>query len=210
MRKNLYLSVILFTVSFAASAQKYIEPIVGYQISPKDQYLFKQLNAGVQWVLLNKKKKPFFLKAMISLPIADKSLDTAYTTNINLPLIQQVQKTIKPYGFLLTIGKRVIIQPSGRYNKFSFIFSGGIAYQYLKVENNYDRKNYELLNPDKTKSRFGGLVAFQMEYMRILKNGRIFIQTGISSSPISKRKASQNSFKFLVPIDFNIGYSIKI
>lgn len=194
----------------SASAQKYIEPIVGYQVSPKENYIFSQLNAGVQWVLLNKKKKPFFLKITASLPIADKSLDSAYTTNINLPVINQVQKIIKPFGFELSIGKRLIIPPTGKYNKCSFIFSAGIAYQRLQVENNFDRKNYDLLNPDITISRFGGLVGFQFEYMRILKNGRLFLQTGITSSPISKRKSNQNSFKFLVPIAFNLGYSIKI
>ena len=210
MRKYLYLKIIVLIISIPASAQKYIEPIVGYQVSPKENYIFSQLNAGVQWVLLTKKRKPFFLKIMASLPIANRSLDTAYTTNITFPVLSQVKKVIKPLGFEMSIGKRFIIPPTGKYNKCSFILLAGIAYQRLQVENNFDKKNYELLNPDRTISRFGGLVCFQFEYMRILKNGRLFIQTGISSSPISKRKSNQNSFKFLVPIAFNLGYSIKI
>ncbi len=210
MIKYLSLQLLVLIISITASAQKFIEPIVGYQVSPKKYYAFSQLNVGVQTVLLNKKKKPFFLKILGSLPLANKSLDTAYTTNITLPVMNLAQKVIRPLGFEVSIGKRFILPINSKHNLFSFNLNAGIVYQRLQVKYNFDQKNYILLNPQKTVSRVGGLVGFQIEYMKVLKNGRFFTQIGISSSPINKREKNQNNFNFLIPIALNFGYSIKI
>ena len=66
-----------------------------------------------------------------------------------------------------------------------------------------------ILNPDKTINATGLFISGGFEYMRQIKNNRLFVDLNFSSPPGYNNKYP-SSFNLMAPVTLNIGYSIKI
>lgn len=209
MRKILFLLVILQTFAHYGKAQTNVEPYIGWQ-KDLNSSVFKQLNTGVQ---LNFKESPayeFILQLQRSWPMATVSYDSAFTTNTDLPVYASAKKIIKPAAFSFAIGHRITVAGKNTANVFNIIIYTGIRLQGINVKYKYDRDNYTILNPDKTIIRTGFYVSGGAEYMRLLKNGRIFFQLAASTESLHRKIKYPASFNFLAPLSFNTGYSFNI
>jgi hypothetical protein len=94
-------------------------------------------------------------------------------------------------------------------NSLFFVYYLGVSNQKIKVDYSYDKTNYTILNPDKSVSKTGLYLSGGLEYMRNLKTGRIFTQL-LAGGFIHDAINYPNSFYFLAPLSFNVGYSILI
>jgi hypothetical protein len=194
---------------FTCSAQVYIEPVAGYQLDMNHSG-FRQINSAVQFSFKQSSRYEFILLVQKSWPLSLISYDSSFTANPSLPLFSLAQKTIQPGSFTLSLGHRWVVAGATGPNKFSLLLNTGVTLQRIKVRYQYDKSNYTILNPDQTQERFSVFVSGGVEYMRLLKTGRLFFQIIVSSPPAGKSFKYPSSFQLMAPISFNAGYSIPI
>lgn len=194
---------------YNCDAQFYVEPILGYQVDLNKNSKFKQLNTALNISWLAHRKYELVLQVQRSWPSSYKSSDPSYTTNPALPLYAAANKTISPSSFSLLIGHRIKLAGRSSNNSLFMNLAAGVSSQQIKVNYTYDKNNYTILNPDKTVKETGLYVNGGLEYMRNLKTGRIFTQL-LFGGFIHEKIDYPNSFDFLVPLLFNVGYSLPI
>ena len=204
---TLIISILFF---YKCHAQFYIEPIVGFQQDLNKGSKLKQINSAinVSWKIGHKLE--LILQGQRSWPIAYKSSDAAFTTNPALPVSAVANKKISPSVLSLLVGQRTKIW--GRATKNSIFFNCylGVSNQKIKVDySSYDKTNYTILNPDKSVNETGLYLSGGIDYMRQLKFGRIFTQL-MAGGFVHNEVKYPNSFNFLAPFTFNVGYSIPI
>jgi hypothetical protein len=190
-------------------AQFYIEPILGYQKDLNKNSKLKQLNTAINICWKVGPKYELILQVQRSWPSSYKSTDPAYTTNPALPVYAAANKSISPSALSLLIGHRIKLAGRSGNNSLFVNLSAGVSDQQIKVDYSYDKNNYTILNPDKTVKETGLYLSGGIEYMRNLKTGRIITQL-LFGGFIHEEINYPNSFYFLVPFSFNVGYSIPI
>ena len=203
---TLIISILLF---YNSNAQFYVEPIVGFQQDLNKGSKLKQINSAINVSWKVGRTLEVILQGQRSWPIAYKSADAAFTTNPALPVSAIADKKISPSALSLLVGQRTKIWGRATNNSIFFICYLGVSNQKIKVDYSYDKTNYTILNPDKNVNETGLYLSGGLEYMRQLKFGRIFTQL-LAGGFIHEDINYPNSFYFLVPFSFNVGYSIPI
>lgn len=210
MKTFLYLFVMASCLIDISFAQTFAEPLVGYQKDLNNKPSFAHVNAGIQLAFKKNNHYEFLLQLQKSLPLSQAGIDSAFTPNTALPLYIGANKTIKPSIFSLAVGHRFKITDSKKTTGLFILLYTGLSFQKMKVEYKYDKENYSILNPDKTLSKSGVYISTGIEYMRSLKNGRLFLQLCISTEPLTRITAYPASFHFMAPLAMNLGYSLPI
>jgi hypothetical protein len=196
-------------LAFTCSAQLYIEPVTGYQLDMNHSG-FKQINSAIQFSFKQSSHYEFILLVQKSWPLSFISYDSSFTANPSLPLYTPAQKMIQPGSFAVSVGHRFVVAGSRSPNKFSLLLNTGITAQQIKVSYQYDKNNYAVINPDKTQRRTSVFISAGAEYMRMMKNGRLFFQMNVCSPPAGRQIKYPSSFTFMAPLNLNAGYSIPI
>jgi len=194
---------------YTCDAQFYVEPIVGFQKDLNKGSKLNQINSAINVSWKVGRTLELNVQVQRSWPITYKSSDAAFTTNPALPVSVAANKTISPSALSLLVGQRTKILGRATNNSLFFVFYLGVSNQKIKVDYSYDKTNYTILNPDKSVNETGLYLSGGLEYMRNLKFGRIFTQL-LAGGFIHKDINYPNSFTFLVPLSFNVGYSIPI
>ncbi len=208
MKRTLSLLLVMVVLSPKLSfSQLYIEPFAGYQRSQNSSN-YNMLNTGVQ-VAFKLKVYEILGQVQRGWPQTFNGVDEAFTTNTFLPLSMPAQKTITTSAFTFAIGHRLKLFGKKTKNSFFLKLYTGLMSQNNVVKYQYDKTNYVILNPDKTIDRTGLFISGGFEYMRSLKNGRLFIDLNFSSPPIGSVKYPI-SYHLMSPVTLNVGYSIKI
>ena len=193
-----------------SAAQIFIEPAIGYQIDLNNtQYSLNQINTSVQLSFKKGNRYEFILLLQKGWPVASSSNDSSFSLNPSLPVYANAQKKISPSAVAFSIGNRFIVAGIRSKDMLSILFNAGIMYQKIKVSYQYDKGNYTILNPDQTQKVTGIFVCGGLEYMRLLKKGRLFFQATVASPP-SGKTPPYSSFNFIAPLSFNVGYSILV
>lgn len=201
--------ILLVTFFNCCLAQTYLEPFIGYQTDLNSND-FKQLNTGLQCSFKKSKRYEFILQLQKSWPLAFTTSQAAFTPNPSLPVYINAKKDIRPGAMSMAIGHRIKVAGKATANIFSVIVFTGGTYQHIKVNYQYDKNNYSILNPDKTQQRVGLFLSGGAEYMRIIKSGRIFFQLNAATPPAGKKPDYPSSFNFMAPLAFNAGYAVLI
>lgn len=190
-------------------AQFYVEPIVGFQKDLNKESKLKQINSALNISWKVGRTLELILQVQRSWPIAYKSANASYTTNPALPVYAAANKSISPSALSLLVGQRLKLAGRATSNSLFFTCYLGVSNQKIKVDYSYDKNNYTILNPDKSVNETGFYASGGIEYMRNLKTGRIFTQLLVGGF-VHENINYPNSFNFLVPFSFNVGYSIPI
>lgn len=209
MKKILTLLLPLQLLAHYGKAQVFAEPFIGWQTDLNGNQ-FKQLNTGLQLSLKKSSSYELILQLQKSWPIKMVSRDSAFTTNSSLPLYAEAGKTIKPAMSSVALGHRIAVAGKKTDNVLFIIINTGITYQRIEVNYGYDKSNYTILNPDKTQAVTGLYLSGGVEYMRLIKNGRLFFQLSLAPAPLGKEMNYPSSFHFIAPLAFNAGYSFTI
>jgi hypothetical protein len=203
---TLLLAILFF---YNCNAQVYLEPIVGFQHDLNKGSKLNQINSAINIAWKVGRTFELNLQVQRSWPIAYKSSDAAFTTNPALPVSAAADKTISPSALSLLVGQRTKIVGRATNNSLFFVCYLGVSNQKIKVDYSYDKTNYTILNPDKSVNETGLYLSGGLEYMRNLKFGRIYTQLLVGGF-VHEDIKYPNSFKFLMPLSFNAGYSIPI
>lgn len=211
MKKLICLLTILAGLVSISSAQIFLEPLLGYHMDMNNSSnRFSQFNTGLQFCLQISRRYELLMKAERAWPIVKRASDIAYSSNPNLPLSINAEKTIRPFSFSFSVGHRIKIFGGKTKNNFSALIYTGITKQQIEVSYQYDKTNYTIFSPDQTQETVSVAVAAGFEYMRQLKKGRLFAQLQIASMPLVRKIKTASSFNYIAPLSLNIGYSIPL
>ena len=207
---NKVIALLLCILFFCnCNAQFYIEPILGYQKDLNKNSKLKQLNTAINICWKAQPKYELIFQVQRSWPSSYKSSDPSYTTNPALPVYTAANKSISPSALSLLIGHRIKLAGRSGNNSLFVNLAAGVSNQQIKVDYSYDKNNYTILNPDKSVNETGIYLSGGIEYILNLKTGRIFTQL-LFGGFIHEETDYPNSFYFLLPFSFNVGYSIPI
>jgi len=209
MRKILPLLWILYLYSENASAQIFIEPLIGYQFDVNNKLGLNQWNTGFQFVFKKAKHHEFLLQVQKSWPISSLSYDSSFTTNPALPIYAPAQKKISPGILSFILSERIRIIGTEKAGYLFLPLSMGISTQKITVDYNYDKTNYTILNPDETLKATVLVLGTGIEYLKPIKSGRLFVQVNVTA-PISSKLSYPFSFRYIFPLSFNAGYSFQL
>jgi hypothetical protein len=208
MRRTLLLLLAIVLLPKLSLCQVFIEPFGGYQVDLNNHGKNKLINSGVQ-LALKKRRYEFLVQIQKSWTAKETHYsDSSFTTNPSLPLYAPAEKKLTISSFSLGIGNRIKVAGRKSNNSLFVKLYIGAMYQKIKVNYQYDKSNYIVLNPDETEEQTGVYVSMGLEYMRQLKTGRLFFDVNFSSPPSGH--PSFPAYKFVAPLSFNIGYSIQL
>ena len=209
MRKWIIIVGTLLLLPNFAKAQWYVEPLMGYQADLSNHSQFSFFNIGVQATLNKGKRYEFMIRVQQSIGFSHCSSDSSFTANPALPLYSVANKTMHPNAGYLSFDQRFKFRESRPGHQFSVLLLMGINAQRITVNYHYDKINYTILNPDETQKKVSLYIGTGLEYMRLLKNSRLFVQLTISSPPAA-RPWVPSSFSPMAPMAINAGYSLPL
>ena len=207
MKQMISLAILLCGFN-VCSAQTYLEIFTGYQTDINSSKThFNLINSGIQITIKKSRRYEIMLQFQKGWGIPGNSTGPAYTTNPGLPLQSPAEKTITPSVASFLLGNKFVVTGKNFPGAIAFVVYGGFSYQKIKVEYQYDKNNYTVLNPDRTKDGTGLFFSTGIEYMKEVKNGRFFFQVLAGPPPTMKGTTSNISFNFIAPLSLNAGYS---
>lgn len=209
MKKITALIIILNLLALNCAAQFYIEPVAGFQLDVNNPNSFKQVNTAVQSAFRKSRHYEIILLLQKTWPVTYTSQDSAFSTNPALPVYAHAKKTICAASFSLAVGHRLTIIGGKTNGVFSVLLYSGLNIQRFAVAYQYDKTNYTILNPDRTLNIDGFFISGGLEYLRLLKKGRLFTQLIVATPPARQLKYPA-SFGLMAPFSLNAGYSIMI
>jgi hypothetical protein len=211
MQKKLFSLQLLLLLFFSAQSQIYIEPYAGFQVDLNNtRPLFKQINTGLQCSFKRNRRYEFLMQVQVSNGLANKSADSAFTSNTSLPVYTAAAKKITPVAVSFALLNRVIIGGNAKGNTFYIVPGVGYMLQNINVEYSYDKANYTILNPDKTFSHSGVYLCLGATWVRTIKDNRFFATINFNTPSLSAKMKYPSSFNFLIPAAINAGYSFNI
>jgi len=209
MKKKMLTAISLILLSTVCMSQIYIEPFIGYQ-SDMNSGNFRQFNTGIQSSFKFSKTYELVFQVQKSWPNTSNGTDSSFSLNPNFPLYAPAQKSIRPSSFTITFGNRIRLTNEASLNALNLILNIGFCDQSIEVKYNYDKSNYTILNPDQTQDRSGVYFGGGIEYMRLLRKGRVFIQMTVSTPPAGDKIKYPSTFNVMAPIAVNVGYSFMV
>ncbi|HVZ95293.1 MAG TPA: hypothetical protein VG847_00355 [Chitinophagaceae bacterium] len=162
----------------------YAQPNITLSTGPaKDlnntNYEFYYLPVAVQWNPGNKKSHPFFAEISYGQTFNVSNSGTAYTLHPSLPPSETLKESIYANIATFNLGGRIRVGRPNRKSDVNIILTAGICSQNFKVTyKNYDKTNYEVLNPDVNTNMSGAVEGFGIEYhFSVHHSVRLYAQT---------------------------------
>lgn len=210
MPKYLFITFSFLMIACSSYAQKFIEPVIGFQVDPNNSGKFKLLNTGIQLAFKESRRYEMVIRMQKCWGLNYHSSDSSFTTNQALPLYAPANKTILPGEWYLSLDHRFILKSRNTNHQFYILLLTGLTFQNLQVTYQYDKNDYTILNPDKTLKGSGLLIGTGFEYMRSFKNNRLFFRLTADALQIGGKIKYPSSFTYMSPVAFNAGYSVLI
>jgi hypothetical protein len=205
MQKPLLL-LLFFSISFTKVifSQQKLAVSSGIAIDINNEQAFKQLPLSIQWITGRSKKHSLIIKADIAIPFGHTSYDSAYTLTPGLPAAIATEKNIKNKWGTLSLGGRFYINLKNKSQQFfADIFPIGFGWQTFIVKyKNFDKMNYEVINPDVDKSKASFCSSMGAGFSRNNFVVQLHVQTPIYAS----RGRYDRSFNFSAPLQLTAGY----
>jgi hypothetical protein len=188
MIKLLTVSACFVLFSLSASAQSYVSLSTGISRDVSNNAVpFYAIPVMGQWKPFSRRFNVLFFETDYNIPIAGYSTGTAYTLNPSLPASVTLKEKITP-SVLTQFAGATFSWDVDATKRNSFFINPliGICDQSFKVKyENYDNKNYEVLNPDVNLEKTSLVCAIEIGYK--------------GSDPLS--------YEFIAPLQLNFGYT---
>lgn len=171
---------------------------------------FKQIPLSLQWMIparLN--KSSFVFKADFSFPVGGRGKDSAFTLASGLPPAIAVDKTTRNTSWSFLIGYRFVFNTSLEKNRFFIDFLPiGLSFQSFKISyKNFNKSDYEVINPDVDMKRRGLVGCLGVGY---ILNDLVFQVHAQSPILVVEKKDYAVSYRSAAPLQLTVGYLFKI
>jgi len=199
-----------FLSTFDTNAQSFLSLSTGISSDLNNaHHSFYHIPFSLQWKPSPGEKAAFLVEFNYDFPFTTKSTGQAYTLNPSLPKEVTLQETIRPYIFSVNIGFRVHLYTNKRNNSFYInLLPLGVSAQYFKANyKNFDKKNYDILNPDVNLNRGGIVTSVAAEYDFHKTKQDMKLMLRIQSPPLQSRGDYPLSYRFVAPLQLTFGYN---
>ena len=203
--------IIFLSLSSKVQAQSFLSLSTGISTDLNNpNHNFYHIPFTLQWKPSARKRAPFFLEFNYNIPFTSKSTGDAYTLNPSLPEKVTLQENIKPAIFTMNIGFRIHLYTNKKSNSFYLnLLPFGICIQNFSIDyKNYDKQNYEVLNPDVNLNSGGIVESIEAAYFFHKTKQDMVIMLHLQTPPLKSRGDYPLSYKFVAPLQLTFGYNL--
>jgi hypothetical protein len=209
--KSIFLVIFSFLlfVSFSANAQSSLSVSTGISKDLNNaSYSFYGIPVSVQWKPSKKEKAAFFLEADYDFVFPAKGSGNAYTLDPSMPQEVTLRENIRASLFTLSLGFRIHLYTNKKNNSFYLnLLPIGISAQSFKVNyKNYDKENYEVMNPDVNSHQGGFLMSMAAVYNFHKGLQDEFLMLHIQTPTAFGKDDYPLSYKSIAPMQLTFGY----
>ena len=207
---HLVIWFLFFTsATLKSSAQSSISLSTGISTDINNTQSFYQVPFSLIWKPFRDKKAPIFLELDYAFPLGSNSTGEAYTLNPALAEKVILREKISPYVFTFSLGFRIHLLTTKKNNIFYLNLAPlAICNQTINVSyKNYDKANYEVMNPD-VDSKDGGMVMSIAPVYYFHKGKQDMMLMLHLQTPLLKgNRDYQLSYKYMAPMQLTFGYN---
>ena len=169
---------------------------------------FYQVPVSLLWKPGGEEFSPLLLLGY-NFPLQGASSGEAYTLNPALPAKVRLIEKISPYLFTTAIGFAVRLSKSKNNNSLYInLLPFGICNQNIKVTyKNYDKENYEVLNPDVNRNEAAFVMAASVAYYFHKTKKDLMVMLQAQSGMIKNKDPYLLSYNSIAPLQLTIGYN---
>jgi hypothetical protein len=211
MIKLLLLSVCCILFSFFADAQSFIGLSTGFSrdINQNPNYSFYHIPITLQFKPFRKRWNVLFFEANYDIPIGATGSGKAYTANPSLPQEVTLSEKVAPYIFTGFAGVSFCFYIDKQRGDILYLNPmAGVCNQYVTVEyKNYDKANYEVLNPDIGSNNTSVVAALEVVYKfhnNLIVN--FHMQTPLADDE-GENYNHPLSYNSIAPLQLTLGYN---
>ncbi|MFS8083012.1 MAG: hypothetical protein ACMG51_06140 [Ginsengibacter sp.] len=202
-------SLVFILFSFQTNAQALIAFSTGISTDLNNVKPFYMIPLSIR--IEPFKRSSFFVEVIQGFGFNKLSKADAYTTNPQLPEHLVLTEVIKSTSFSMGIGWVIKIYTDKKNNRFALNLSAGGSDENFRINyKNYDKVNYEVLNPD-VSTKFSGVYAAIAAVYNFHKGKQdMFINLRLQT-PLSGRPRADTyvlSFYPTAPIELTYGYKL--
>lgn len=206
----LIIFLFFFIFSYKAQAQSFLSLSSGISKDLNNvNHNFYHIPFTLKWKPSARKRAPLFFEFDYDIPFTAKSTGDAYTLNPSLPEKVRLQENIRASVFTASMGFRIHIFTNKRNNSFYLnVLPFGISFQHFKVRyRNFDKENYEILNPDDNLNRGGLVSSMEAAYYFHKTKQDMVLRLHLQTPPLRSTGDYPLSYKFIAPLQLTFGYN---
>jgi hypothetical protein len=210
--KNSFLIIFSFLLlfSFSVGAQSSVSVSTGISKDLNNEnYSFYGIPVSVQWKPSKKEKAAFFLEIDCDFVFPAKGSGNAYTLNPSMPQELTLPENIHASLFTFSLGFRIHLYTNKKNNSFYLnLLPLGISAQSFKVSyKNFDKANYEVMNPDVNSHEGGLLMSMAVVYNFHKGQQNEFLMLHMQTPTAFGNKDDYPlSYKSIAPLQLTFGY----
>jgi hypothetical protein len=157
------------------------------------------------------KRSAFFIEATQEIGFNRLSKADAYTASADLDEHVVLTEVVKHTSFSMGIGGAIVLYTNKKNNQITLNLSTGICSEHYTVNfRNYDKANYEVLNPDVTEYISGLYASIAGVYNFHKRKRDMFIMLHLQSPSSAGFGRYKLSFYKTAPMQFTYGYKLFI
>ena len=190
-----------------ASSQSYVAFSSGFSTDLNNKKSFYHLPIVVR--IEPFKRSGFFIEGNYGIPFLRKGAADAYTINPLLPEHVVLTETIRPYLFTISFGGEIHLYTNKKSKNSMYLdIAAGVSSQHFRVNyKNYDKLNYEVLNPDLSTDSSGLVLSIGGVYN--FRKQNMFLMLHVQTPPlIIVTQPYTMTYKLIAPLEFTFGYKL--
>lgn len=208
--KKVIPTLLLFLTCFfqKTNSQSFIALSSGISKDLKNPKPFYHIPISLRWEAF--KRSGFFIAANYGIPFSRNSFADAYTINPLLPGHVMLKEKIQPHLFSIELGGTIHLYTNKKNNSMYLDIATGVSAQHFKVNYvNYDRINYEVLNPDVNTDSSGLILSIAYIYTFHRRKQDMFLMLHIQTPPLlSALNYYAMTYKVMAPLQLTFGYKL--
>lgn len=191
-----------------ASSQSFVALSSGFSLDLNNNRTFYHIPVSLR--IEPFERSGFFIEGNYSIPFSRQSTANAYTTNPVLAEHVTLIETVRPYLFTITLGGEIHLYTTKKNNSFYLDLAAGVSSQHFKVNyKNYDKINYEVLNPDVSTDSSGLVFSIAGVYNFHKRKQDMFLMLHLQTPPlVSSLNYYAMTYKISAPLQLTFGYKL--
>ena len=207
--RTIFLITFNFLFIHCAYSQSYVALSTGISKDLNNRKSpFYHIPVSLQWKPF--RKSTFFVEADEHLPFSRPGTADAYSLYPGLPSHIILSEKVRPYLFTLTFGFGIRLYTDKKNNNFSLQLGLGVTSQHFRVYyKNYDKVNYEILNPDVNSDSSGLMTSMALLYTFHRSRQDMFLMLHLQSGPLVFPDSHYTmTYKLNTPLQLTFGYKL--